>query len=209
MSLFPMFLKLEDRECLVVGAGTIGEPKIRSLLVAGARVRVIAPEARPAVAEWARLGVLQWERREFGSQDLDGAFLAVAATSLTEVNDAVYREAWKRNILCNAVDDPERCDFYYGALVRRGDLQVAISTGGHSPALAQRLRKELEASISPEYAGWLDRLGKIRRRMMANHLPVERRRRMLHRLASKRVFEARSEARREARLRQGTGEAAR
>ena len=205
MSLFPMFLKLEDRHCLVVGAGTIGEPKIRSLLVAGAKVRVIAPEARPAVAEWARLGVLRWDARSFESKDLDGAFLAVAATSLRDVNEAVFREAQRRNILCNAVDDPERCDFYYGALVRRGDLQVAISTGGHSPALAQRLRKDLEASISPEYAGWLERLGRIRRRMMANHLPVERRRRLLHRLASQRAFEAR----RATRLRQGAGETAR
>ena len=205
MSLFPMFLKLEDRHCLVVGAGTIGEPKIRSLLVAGAKVRVIAPEARPAVAEWARLGVLRWDARSFESKDLDGAFLAVAATSLRDVNEAVFREAQRRNILCNAVDDPERCDFYYGALVRRGDLLVAISTGGHSPALAQRLRKDLEASISPEYAGWLERLGRIRRRMMANHLPVERRRRLLHRLASQRAFDAR----RATRLRQGAGEAAR
>lgn len=205
MSLFPMFLKLEDRHCLVVGAGTIGEPKIRSLLVAGAKVRVIAPEARPAVAEWARLGVLRWDARSFESKDLDGAFLAVAATSLRDVNEAVFREAQRRNILCNAVDDPERCDFYYGALVRRGDLLVAISTGGHSPALAQRLRKDLEASISPEYAGWLERLGRIRRRMMANHLPVERRRRLLHRLASQRAFEAR----RATRLRQGAGETAR
>ena len=203
MSLFPMFLKLEDRECLVVGAGTIGEPKIRSLLVAGAKVRVIAPDARPAVAEWARLGVLQWEARSFEPKDLDGVFLAVAATSLPEVNEAVFREARKRKILCNAVDDPARCDFYYGALVRRGDLQVAISTGGQSPALAQRLRKDLEASISPEYAGWLVRLGKIRGRMMANHLPVERRRRLLHRLASQRAFEAR----RATRLRQGAGPA--
>ena len=203
MTLFPMFLKLEDRDCVVVGAGTIGEPKIRSLLVAGAKVRVIAPQARPAVAEWARLGVLRWEAREFRTEDLDGAFLAVAATSLPEVNDAVFREARSRGVLCNAVDDPERCDFYYGALVRRGNLQVAISTGGHSPALAQRLRKDLEASISPEYAGWLERLGKIRRRMMADHIPVERRRRLLHRLASKRAFEAR----RATRLRQGASRA--
>jgi len=191
MSLFPMFLKLEDRECLVVGAGTIGEPKIRSLLVAGAKVKVIALEARPAVAEWARLGVITWEARTFEPKDVDGAFLVIAATSLREVNEAVYQEAKRHGILCNAVDDPDRCDFYYGSLVRRGDLQVAISTAGQSPALAQRLRHDIEARISPEYAGWLDRLGKIRRRMMAGHLPVERRRRLLHRLASQRAFEAR------------------
>ncbi len=152
MSLFPIFLKLEDRECLVVGAGAIGEPKIRSLLVAGAKVRVIALEARPAVAEWARLGVISWEARTFEPKDVAGAFLVIAATSLREVNEAVFQEAKRHGILCNAVDDPERCDFYYGSLVRRGDLQVAISTAGQSPALAQRLRHDIEARISPEYA---------------------------------------------------------
>jgi precorrin-2 dehydrogenase/sirohydrochlorin ferrochelatase len=191
MSLFPMFLKLEGRDCLVVGAGTIGEPKIRSLLVAGARVCVVAPEVRPAVAEWARLGVIAWKARNFEPRDLDGMFLVVAATSLPEVNEAVFREAHQRGILCNAVDDPERCDFYYAALIRRGQLQVAISTGGQSPALAQRLRRDIEARISPEYAGWLERLGRIRRRMLAGHLPPDRRRRLLHRLASQRAFEAR------------------
>ena len=200
MSLFPMFLKLEDRECLVVGAGAIGEPKIRSLLVAGAKVRVVALEARPAVAEWARLGIITWDARSFDPKDVEGAVLVVAATSLREVNEAVFQAARSRGILCNAVDDPDRCDFYYGSLVRRGDLQVAISTAGQSPALAQRLRHDIEARISPEYAGWLDRLGKIRRRMMAGHLPVERRRRLLHRLATQRAFEAR----RATRLRQGS-----
>jgi precorrin-2 dehydrogenase/sirohydrochlorin ferrochelatase len=195
-----MFLKLEDRECLVVGAGAIGEPKIRSLLVAGAKVRVVALGARPAVAEWARLGVITWDARSFESNDVEGAVLVVAATSLREVNEAVFQAARSRGILCNAVDDPDRCDFYYGSLVRRGDLQVAISTAGQSPALAQRLRHDIEARISPEYAGWLDRLGKIRRRMMAGHLPVERRRRLLHRLATQRAFEAR----RATRLRQGS-----
>ena len=200
MSLFPMFLKLEDRECLVVGAGAIGEPKIRSLLVAGAKVRVVAIEARPAVAEWARLGIIAWDARSFDPKDVEGAVLVVATTSLREVNEAVFQAARSRGILCNAVDDPDRCDFYYGSLVRRGDLQVAISTAGQSPALAQRLRHDIEARISPEYAGWLDRLGKIRRRMMAGHLPVERRRRLLHRLATQRAFEAR----RATRLRQGS-----
>ena len=186
-----MFLKLEDRKCLVVGAGTIGEPKIRSLLVAGARVRVVATDAKPAVQEWARLGVIQWEARGFRAEDVEGVFLVVAATSFPEVNEAVFQEAQRRNILCNSVDDPKHCDFYYGSLVRRGDLQVAISTAGHSPALAQRLRRDIQAHISPEYAGWLDRLGKIRQRMMAGHLSVERRRHMLHRLATQRAFEAR------------------
>ncbi len=148
MSLFPMFLKLEDRRCLVVGAGKIGESKIRSLLIAHAEVHVIAPWATPTVAAWAGAGVLDWEARTFQVDDLNSIFLVVGATSSIEVNDAVYREAQNRKILCNIVDDPDRCDFYYPSVVRRGDLQVAISTAGHSPALAQRLRREFEIQNS-------------------------------------------------------------
>ena len=191
MSLFPMFLKMEGRNCLVIGAGTIGEPKIRSLLVAGANVRVIAPEARTSVQGWALARVITWEQRTFQPEDLENVFLVIAATSLREVNEAVFQEAQRRTILCNAVDDPERCDFFYGALVRRGRLQVAISTAGQSPALAQRLRREIQAHIRPEYAGWLERLGTVRRKLMAGRLTPERRKRLLHKLASERAFEAR------------------
>lgn len=191
MSLFPMFLKLDGRSCLVVGAGKIGESKIRSLLVARAQVRVIAPWATPAVAAWARAGVLVWDAREFDLNDLDLTFLVVAATSSAQVNDFVYREAARRRILCNVVDDPERCDFYYPAVVRRGPLQIAISTEGNSPALAQRLRREFEAQLAPVYAGWVEQLGRVRKQLFDHSLNPEHRRRLLHELASHQSFEAR------------------
>jgi precorrin-2 dehydrogenase/sirohydrochlorin ferrochelatase len=191
MSLFPMFLKLEGRSCLVVGAGKIGESKIRSLLVARAKVRVVAPWVTPAVAAWARADVLKWEAREFEIADLDATFLVVAATSSIEVNDLVYHEAVRRQVLCNVVDDPDRCDFYYPAVVRRGALQVAISTEGNSPALAQRLRRELEAQLAPVYAGWIEELGRLRKKLFSRSINPERRRRMLHALASREAFEAR------------------
>ncbi len=190
MSLFPMFLKLEGRSCLVVGAGKIGESKIRSLLVARAKVRVIAPWATPAVAGWARAGLLAWDARAFHTTDLDATFLVVAATSSVEINDSVYREAQSRQILCNVVDDPERCDFYYPAVVRRGALQIAISTAGKSPALAQRLRRELEAQLAPVYAGWIEELGRVRKQLFGRPLNPERRRKLLHQLASRESFEA-------------------
>lgn len=190
MSLFPMFLKLEGRRCLVVGAGSVGQPKIRSLLVARAQVRVIAPQASEAVKGWARAGVIQWEAREFQISDLDGVFLVVAATASRDVNEAIFREARRRNILCNVVDDPEHCDFYYPAVVRRGDLQFAISTGGHSPALAQRLRQELEAQFAPEYAGWVEDLGAVRQQLFASRITPEVRRLLLHEIASREGFEA-------------------
>jgi precorrin-2 dehydrogenase/sirohydrochlorin ferrochelatase len=204
MSLFPMFVKLEGRSCVAVGAGRIGEPKIRSLLVAHADVRVIAPCATPAVEGWARAGVLRWDRREFAVEDLNGAFLVIAATSSVDVNEQVYRAAQERRILCNAVDDPERCDFYYSSVVRRGQLQVAISTEGQSPALAQRLRRELETSIGPEYAGWLAELGAAREQLFEQTIDPEERRLRLHTLASRAAFDARSRAQRDS---SGPGEA--
>src|SRR2546430_16479889 len=165
-----MFLKLEGRPCLVVGAGTVAEGKIGSLLLAGDTVRVVAPKANVAVQEWARIGVMRWESREFCLLDLDGVFLVIAATSSNEVNGSVFREAQRRNVLCNVVDDPEHCDFYYPAVVRRGDLQLAISTNGHSPALAQRIRRELEVQFGPEYGEWLEELGKIRQQLFTQDI---------------------------------------
>ena len=183
-----MFLKLEGRSCLVVGAGAIGEPKIESLLTAGASVRVVAPHASASVAEWARAGAIVWEAREFNDADLDGVFLVIAATSSRDVNGAIFREAHQRNILCNVVDDPEFCDFYYPAVVRRGDLQLAISTNGRSPALAQRIRRELEVQFGPEYGAWLEELGNIRQQLFASGMNPDERRRVLHELASREAF---------------------
>jgi uroporphyrin-III C-methyltransferase/precorrin-2 dehydrogenase/sirohydrochlorin ferrochelatase len=188
MTLFPMFMKLEGRSCLVVGAGTVGEPKISSLIEAGASVRVVALHATAAVAEWARSEAITWEARNFNSADLNGTFLVIAATNSRDLNAAIFREAGQRNILCNVVDDPQFCDFYYPAVVPRGDLQIAISTNGQSPALAQRIRRELEIQFGPEYGKWLKELGQTRQRLFANKIEPEQRRRLLHELASREAF---------------------
>ena len=191
MALFPMFLKLEGRNCVVVGAGKVGEQKIRSLLLSGASVSVIAPWATGAVVEWAQAGVITWEARWFALSDLARAFLVIAATSSKELNHVVFEEAQRQGILCNAVDDPEHCDFYFPSVVRRGRFQIAISTGGLSPALAQRLRRELERSFPAEYAGLVDGLGEERKRLFAGELNPELRRRRLHSLAGREAVEAR------------------
>jgi precorrin-2 dehydrogenase len=188
MTLFPMFMKLEGRSCVVVGAGTIGELKISSLIAAGASIRVVALQATAAVAEWAQTGAITWEARPFNLADLDGTFLVIAATNSSDVNAAIFHEARQRNILCNVVDDPEHCDFYYSAVVRRGDLQLAISTNGQSPALAQRIRRELEIQFGPEYGEWLEELGRIRQQLFASKIDPEQRRRLLHELASREAF---------------------
>jgi uroporphyrin-III C-methyltransferase / precorrin-2 dehydrogenase / sirohydrochlorin ferrochelatase len=182
MSLFPIFVKLEGRPVLVVGAGPVAESKISGLLSAGASVTVVAPQATSIIREWAAKEKLQWHARDFQPTDLDGMALVIAAVP-AGVATAVYREAQARGILCNSVDDPENCDFYYPAVVNRGDLQIAISTAGHSPALAQRLRQELEQQFGPEYAEWVHQLGNARRELFAVEMDPAVRRQRLHELA--------------------------
>ena len=187
MSLFPIFLKLAARPCMVVGAGTIAESKIESLFLAEARVTVIAPEALPRVREWADAGELTWLQREYCEGDLAGAFLCVAATATASVNRAVFAEASANDVLCNAVDDPPFCDFYFPSVVRRGELQIAISTAGESPALAQRLRKEINAQLPLDTGEWVMELGRLRREVTAVEPIGEPRKLLLHELASREV----------------------
>src|ERR1700682_1344861 len=188
--LFPMFLKLSARPCLVVGAGTIAESKIASLLEAGGRVRVVAPEATPQVRSWAQSNRIEWRQRSFQPDDLEGMFLVIAATSSTQLHERIFEEATQRGVLCNLFDVPPLCDFYYPAVVHRGALQIAISTAGQSPALAQRLRKQLEDQFGPEYEEWLAQLGKSPDKLPSSKLYHEERKRLLHEDASEEAFEA-------------------
>jgi precorrin-2 dehydrogenase / sirohydrochlorin ferrochelatase len=189
-SMFPMFLNLIGRQCLVVGAGKVGEPKISGLLDTGAHVRVVAIEATTAVREWARTGKIELELRPFSAEDLAGAFLAVVATSSRSLNERVYREAQRQRVLCNVVDVPDLCDFFYPSVVRRGDLQIAISTAGKSPSLAQKLRMQLEKQFGPGYATWVAELGETRKLILASDLDKERKLELLYSLASREAFEA-------------------
>ncbi|HEY6268048.1 MAG TPA: bifunctional precorrin-2 dehydrogenase/sirohydrochlorin ferrochelatase [Candidatus Acidoferrum sp.] len=188
--LFPMFLNLSNRPCLVVGAGAIAESKIASLLDAGGRVRVVAPQATPQVCAWAQSRALDWHQRPFEPADLDGMFLVIAATSSTELHERIFEEATRRAVLCNIVDVPPLCDFYYPSVVQRGALQIAISTAGQSPALAQRLRKQLEDQFGPEYEEWLAQLGESRDKLHATDMDPDERKRVLHADATEEAFEA-------------------
>jgi precorrin-2 dehydrogenase/sirohydrochlorin ferrochelatase len=187
MDLFPIFLKLTGRPCIVIGAGNLAESKVESLRVAHARVTVIAPDARPAIVDLAAAGEVEWLEREYVEGDLTGYFLVVAATSDPAVNRAVYREAVAKNVLCNAVDDPPFCDFYFPSVVRRGDLQIAISTAGASPALAQRLRREINAQLPLDAGDWLADLGNLRREVLQMEPLNEERKWLLHQLAQREV----------------------
>jgi precorrin-2 dehydrogenase/sirohydrochlorin ferrochelatase len=189
-NLFPMFLKLAGKPCLVVGAGKVGEPKIEGLISTGARIQVITIDASSKVRGWAEAGTIDLDLRRFSPNDLDGKFIAMIATSSPSLNEFIYREAVRRGVLCNVVDVPEHCDFFYPAVVNRGDLQIAISTAGQSPSLAQKLRQQLERQFPPQYAAWVAQLGETRRLILASALDKERKLDLLHSLASREAFEA-------------------
>ncbi len=189
-NLFPMFVKLAGKQVLVVGAGKVGEPKIGGLIGTGASIHVVAIEASAQVRKWAREGKIELELRPFGASDLNGKFLAVVATASNELNRRIYRESELREVLCNVVDVPEYCDFFYPAVVRRGDLQIAISTAGQSPSLAQKLRQQLERQFGEGYAAWVEQLGETRRLILASDLDKQTKLELLHSLASREAFEA-------------------
>lgn len=182
-ALFPAFIKLAGRPCLIVGAGTVAESKVVPLLDSGAQVTVIAPNATEEIQRLAASRRIRWIPRKFTPADLDRAFLVVAATSDASVNRAVFHEARERGLLCNSVDDPPNCDFYFPAVVRRGPLQVAVSTSGESPALAQRIRREIEESLVSSLGDWVEEIGERRREILAEVPPSDDRKRLLHRLA--------------------------
>jgi uroporphyrin-III C-methyltransferase/precorrin-2 dehydrogenase/sirohydrochlorin ferrochelatase len=186
--LFPLFLKLAGRRCVVVGGGTVAEAKMRGLLRCGAEVRVVAPEVTPGIRDAASAGHIVWAERRFLPSDLVGVFLLVAATNSPELHEEIFGRCQQAGILCNAVDEPERCDFYYPAVVRRGALQVAISTAGHSPYLAQRLRRELEERFGPDYGPWVEKIGGQRRDLLQADISPENRRAILKELSSERAF---------------------
>ena len=187
MSLFPIFLKLTARPCVVIGAGHMAESKIESLQAAAASITVIAPKASDRILDWAASGELQYHPRPYQQGDLTDSFLVVAATNDPAVNRAVFSEATEKGVLCNAVDDPPFCDFYFPSVVRRGDLQIAISTAGASPALAQQLRRDLNEQLPLDLGDWLADLGQLRREVVAAEPLNEERRLLLHELAQRQV----------------------
>lgn len=188
-NLYPLFLNLSDRMCVVVGGDEMAEGKIRELLDAGARIRVIASEVTSVIRAWAESGKLQWETRAYQGGDLRGAFLVVSIAD-TATNARVFAEAEQQHMFCNSVDDIARCNCYASAVVRRGPLQIAVSTAGNSPALAQRIRKELEEQFGEDYGPWVEQLGEERKVLLGNKaISIETRRKLFHEQASAEAFE--------------------
>jgi len=162
MKLYPVSLVLEDKPVVVVGGGKVALRKVRALLEAGARVTVISQQACEEIADLGREGIVDLKVREYRTGDLEGAVVAVSATDSRETNEQAARDARDAGILINVVDVPPLCDFYVPAVLKRGDLQIAVSTGGGSPALAASIRQNLEGIFGPEYAQLLEMLAEAR-----------------------------------------------
>src|SRR5919197_6725511 len=172
---FPAFLDLRGRRCLVVGGGVVAERKVHGLLECGAHVAVVSPALVPGLAELAAGGRIEHRARRFRTVDVRRCVLVIAATGVEAIDDAVAEAARRHGALVNAVDRPARCDFIYGSVLRRGQLQIAVSTGGRAPALAREIRRRLEPVIGVEYAALVERVSRARRASRAAALTREAR----------------------------------
>lgn len=165
--LYAMMVDITGRRCLVVGGGPVAERKAAALLEAGALVKVVSPSATPLIQKWALLGRVEWKNRPYAPTDGIGCFLVIAATDDNQTNEAIYRDAKERGQWINVVDQPELCNFTVPSTVKRGPLQIAISTGGASPSLAKKIRQDLEKSFGEEYERYLGLLQEMREKVRA------------------------------------------
>jgi len=187
--LFPIFLSLSGKECLVVGGGQVAERKIADLLECEANINVISPTAGDLIRLWSNQGLINWQAREIEENDLDNIFLAFVATNNMHTNQMVVNWCRERGILVNAVDDPPNCDFYVPAVVRRNSLVVAISTEGKSPMFARKLREQLEQLIGEEYGEFVDFLGVQREYIKQAVTDIEERKKIFAALADSDILD--------------------
>ncbi len=185
---YPIFIDLRKKEVVVVGGGGVAERKVKGLLETHALIKVISPKITKALEQWASEGLIDHVSRAFTQGDLDSAWLVIAATDDPATQKAIYREASEHKIFCNVVDQPELCSFIVSSMVRRGDLCLAISTGGKSPALAQHLRKEIEKNLGPFYVGYVSLLGELRQVIKRSYSDPKTRKRLCKSLADPRVL---------------------
>lgn len=186
---YPVYLNLAGRTCLIVGGGAVAGRKAASLLECGAKVKLVAPEVCEAVAEMERDGKLERIADVFHPEHMDGAAIAIGSTDNGEVNRLVFEEASKRNIPVNIVDQPQLCSFIVPSVVRRGDLVIAVSTSGKSPATAKRAREMLEGLFGNEWAVYLEMMGQARERLLSSVADIAERERKFNRLADSAMLE--------------------
>ncbi len=186
---YPVLLNLEGKRCIVVGERWAAEERVRGLLDAGAAVTVISPELRPALKPFRDAGAITWIPREYRSGDLDGCFLVVTAARDPEVSRRVFRDAESSGVLASAVDDEPHCRFIYPAIHRQGDLIVAVSSSGRSPALASRLRDHFARETGPEYARLLELMGGMRSELRERFPDFAERKRICYDLVDSAVLD--------------------
>jgi precorrin-2 dehydrogenase/sirohydrochlorin ferrochelatase len=189
MAYYPVFLCLEGEPCVVIGGGEVAERKVESLLDAGARVAVVAPSLTPALAERLARGEISHRHRCYQDGDLEGARLAYAATDDEILHAELARAAAAAGVLLNVVDRPRWCSFIVPAVLRRGELAIAVSTGGGSPALAARVRDEVGRQLGPEYERALHVLARLRQHLQAQAVPSPERQRILRELVASELLE--------------------
>ena len=172
MRYYPVYLDIQHKKCLVVGGGSVGTRKVNTLLECGARVTVVSPKISEALEALSDHHAIDIQKKRYQSTDLNGVFLVIGATSDERLNQQISNDAGQLNILCNIADRPAACNFILPAIVQRGDLVIAISSSGNSPAFAKKLRKDIEQHYGAEYAVFLQLMGAIRQRLLqAEHAP--------------------------------------
>jgi precorrin-2 dehydrogenase/sirohydrochlorin ferrochelatase len=189
MRYYPVNLDVQDRECLVVGGGGVSERKVNTLLECGAQVTVVTTIATEPLQSLASEGRIDLETKGYEPSDLEGKFLVIGATDSQEANEKISKDAAKRGLLCNIADRPAACSFVLPAIVRQGDLLITISTSNKSPAVARRIRQNLEKEFGPEYATLLKLMGAIRSRLLSTGKSPEAHRRMFERLLDEGLLE--------------------
>ena len=174
MRYYPVYLDIKGRRCLVVGGGQVGTRKVGTLLQCGAEVTVISHEVTPELAEMAEQGLVDLQLRDYRSSDLEKMFLVIGATDDQALNRKVHQDAEAAQRLCNIADQPDLCNFVLPSIINQGNLSIAISTAGKSPAFAKFLRRKLQGQFGPEYGLMLDLMGAIRKRLLAEeHAPEQ------------------------------------
>ena len=189
MAKYPVFLNLEGRSVIVIGGGGVALRKVQTLLATGAKLLVVAKHVEDELTALCQDQGAKLINSEYSKEHLAGAVLAIAATNDNELNKQIYKDCHESGALCNVVDVPELCDFYVPAIVKRGDLQIAISTNGRCPAYAALLRKKLEKDFTDKHGEFLVELDLLRKYIIANVTDIDQRKTLLQELAQDSSFE--------------------
>jgi precorrin-2 dehydrogenase/sirohydrochlorin ferrochelatase len=186
---YPIYVELHEQPCIVIGGGKIAEGKVEGLLTAGAQVTIIAPNLTSHLHTLVEQNKVAYISRTYQQGDLAGAFMVICATDQAEINHQVWQEASANRQLVNVVDDTPRCNFIAPAILRKGDLNIAISTGGKAPALAVRLKERLQKEIGPQYERFLELSGQLREPLARNIPDFEARKKLWYELVDSDILE--------------------